>query len=120
MAGGRPVPGGFGDLSAQVDDGIAEIQDWLINGPLGLSQTQIDNAFESARNSLTDNRETLTSGAIGAATTAGHVLTGLLIALFATFFLVKDGAQIWRWIVRLFPGDARAWRTAPASAPGRR
>ena len=38
--------GGFGDLSAQVDDGIAEIQDWLINGPLELSQTQIDNAFE--------------------------------------------------------------------------
>jgi predicted PurR-regulated permease PerM len=100
--------GGFGDLSAQVDDGITEIQDWLINGPLGLSQTQIDNAFDSARNSLTENRETLTSGAIGAATTAGHVLTGLLIALFATFFLVKDGAQIWRWIVRLFPGDTRA------------
>ena len=111
---------GLSDLISQVEGGIDEIQDWLINGPLGLSQTQIDNAFESARNSLSENRETLTSGAVGAATTAGHVLTGLLIALFATFFLLKDGAQIWAWMVRLFPRDTRArangaghraWRT---------
>jgi predicted PurR-regulated permease PerM len=99
---------GFEDLRAQVDEGVREIQDWLITGPLGLSQTQIDNAFESARNSLSANREALTSGAIGAATTAGHVLTGLLIALFATFFLLKDGAQIWAWVVRLLPRDTRA------------
>ncbi len=99
---------GLSDLTSQVEGGIDEIQEWLINGPLGLSQTQIDNAFESARNSLSENRESLTSGAVGAATTAGHVLTGLLIALFATFFLLKDGAQIWAWVVRLFPRDVRA------------
>jgi predicted PurR-regulated permease PerM len=49
----------------------------------------------------------LTSGAVGAATTAGHVLTGLLLALFATFFFLKDGPRIWSWVVRLFPADAR-------------
>ena len=99
---------GFNDLRSQVDEGFREIQDWLITGPLGLSQDQIDNAFESARTSLTENRGALTSGAVGAATTAGHVITGLLIALFATFFLLKDGRQIWSWIVRLFPRDTRA------------
>ena len=79
-----------------------------MDGPLGLSQTQIDNAIASAENSLRENRSSLTSGAVGAATTAGHVLTGLLIALFSTFFLLKDGSRIWAWVVRLFPRDARA------------
>jgi len=99
---------GLGDLTSQVEGGIEEIRDWLVTGPLGLSQTQIDNAIASAENSLRENRSSLTSGAVGAATTAGHVLTGLLIALFCTFFLVKDGSQIWAWVVRLFPRDVRA------------
>src|SRR5215207_9907746 len=99
---------GLGDLTSQVEGGIEAIRDWLVTGPLGLSQTQIDNAIASAENSLRENRSPLTSGAVGAATTAGHVLTGLLIALFCTFFLVKDGSQIWAWVVRLFPRDIRA------------
>ena len=98
---------GFGDLSTQVDGGIDEIRDWLVTGPLGLSDTQIDNAIQSARDSLSENRSTLTTGAVGAATTAGHVLTGLLLALFATFFFLKDGGQIFGWFVRMFPADAR-------------
>ena len=99
---------GLSDLTSQVEGGIDEIRDWLVDGPLGLSQTQIDNAIASAENSLRENRSSLTSGAVGAATTAGHVLTGLLIALFSTFFLLKDGSRIWAWVVRLFPRDARA------------
>lgn len=98
---------GFGDLRTQVDGGIDEIRDWLVTGPLSLSDTQIDNAIQSARDSLSENRATLTTGAVGAATTAGHVLTGLLLALFATFFFLKDGAQVFGWFVRLFPADAR-------------
>ena len=99
---------GLGDLTSQVDAGFDEIQNWLITGPLNLSQQQIDSAFASAREALTNNRETLTSGAVGAATTVGHVLTGLLLALFATFFFIKDGDRVWDWVVRLFPRDARA------------
>lgn len=98
---------GLGDLTTQVEGGIDEIRDWLVSGPLGLSETQIDNAITSAENSLAENRATLTSGAVGAATTAGHLLTGLLLALFATFFFLKDGPLIWSWAVRLFPADAR-------------
>jgi predicted PurR-regulated permease PerM len=111
---------GFGDLTTDIDGGIDKIRDWLVNGPLGLSQDQIDSAISSARRSLSENRSTLTSGALGAATTVGHILAGLLIALFTTFFLIKDGRQVFGWAVRLFPAGAqarvagageRAWRT---------
>jgi putative heme transporter len=111
---------GLADLTEQVNGGIDKVQDWLINGPLGLSQTQINDYVDNARTSISENRSQLTNGALGAATTAGHVLTGALLTLFATIFFIKDGRQIWNWMVRLFPTGSRervagagerAWRT---------
>jgi predicted PurR-regulated permease PerM len=111
---------GFSDLSTQVNGGIDKVQDWLINGPLGLSQQQINDYVDNARSSISANRSKLTSGAIGAAGTVGEVLTGGLLTLFATIFFIKDGRQVWTWVVRLFPigsrervagAGERAWRT---------
>jgi predicted PurR-regulated permease PerM len=111
---------GLGDLTTQINGGIDKIQDWLINGPLGLSQDQINQYVDSARRSLSNNRAQLTSGALGAASTIGEIITGALLTLFATIFFIKDGRQIWTWVVRLFPRGSRervagagerAWRT---------
>lgn len=111
---------GLGDLTTQVNGGIDKVQNWLINGPLGLSQQQINDYVDRARESISQNRSKLTSGAIGAAGTVGEVLTGALLTLFATIFFIKDGRQIWTWVVRLFPAGSheriagageRAWRT---------
>jgi len=111
---------GFSDLSTQVNGGVDKVQDWLINGPAGLSQTQINDYVDNARTSLSANRSRLTSGALGAAGTVGEVLTGALLTLFATIFFIKDGRKVWTWVVRLFPAGSqervggageRAWRT---------
>lgn len=111
---------GFADLSTQVNGGVDKVQDWLINGPLGLSQQQINDYVDNARTSLSENRSRLTSGAVGAAGTVGEVLTGALLTLFASIFFIKDGRQVWTWVVRLFPlgsrervagAGERAWRT---------
>jgi predicted PurR-regulated permease PerM len=116
----RQFANGYSDLASQVDEGVAEIRDWLVTGPLSLSQGQIDSAIQGARDSIRNNRSTLTSGALTTATTVGHVLTGALLTLFATFFFIKDGPRIWAWVVRLFPSGTeqavhgaglRAWRT---------
>ena len=40
-------------------------------------------------------------------TTAGHVLAGFLLTLFATLFFLIDGKGVWRWIVGLFPRRSR-------------
>ncbi len=98
---------GYDELADQVEGGIDKIRDWLVTGPLGLSEEQIDSAIDSAQQSLEDNRNTLTTGALGVATTLGHVITGALLVAFSTFFFVKDGRRIWTWTVRLFPRDLR-------------
>ena len=40
-------------------------------------------------------------------TAVGHVVAGLFIVLFATYFFLADGAKIWAWLVRLFPRAGR-------------
>ena len=110
----------FGDLSTQVGDGIDSVRDWLVTGPLSLSQTQLNEAFESAQNTLTENQDVLTSGALTTAVTVGELLAGTALALFTLFFFLQDGRHIWTWVNRLFPTHAqasideaasRSWRT---------
>jgi predicted PurR-regulated permease PerM len=86
---------------------VAKIQDWLKTGPLSLSQSQLDGLFKSVQDWFSNNRETLTTGALSTATTLGHVLTGLFLVLFSTFFFLRDGRPISRFIIGLLPHGAR-------------
>jgi predicted PurR-regulated permease PerM len=69
------------------------------------------------------NSSRLVSGALGVASTAADVASGLFIALFSTFFFLSTGGRIWAWVVTLFPRSARprvegaavhAWATLTA------
>ena len=114
------ITSSFADLSDQVAGGIESVRNWLVNGPLSLSQSQLDAAFESARDAVTNNRDVLTTGALTTAVTVAEVITGLALALFTLFFFLKDGRRIWGWVNRLFPprtqaaideAASRSWRT---------
>lgn len=97
----------FDDLSAQVGEGVDEVQAWLGQGPLHLSQQQLDDGLERLQRSVTDNQGALTSGAVSTAATLGEVLAGFFVVLFTLFFFLRDGDQIWRFLCRLLPGSAQ-------------
>jgi putative heme transporter len=98
---------GLPDLTKNASEGIDKIQNWLKTGPLHLSDRQIDSVVESAQQWVQEHSDTLTSGAVATATTAFEVLTGLILVLFSTFFFLRDGGRIWRFITRLVPVRAR-------------
>jgi predicted PurR-regulated permease PerM len=108
---------GAPELSRNAASGVGTIQDWLKNGPLNLSQTQLDSVFTGVRNWFNDNRGTLTSGALNIGSTLGHVLAGIFLVLFATFFFLRDGRRISRFLIGLLPHGARE-RMAGASEVG--
>jgi predicted PurR-regulated permease PerM len=99
---------GFPQLSVKAQDGLKQIQDSLKSGPLHLSEEQLQGLFASVQNWFGSNQQTLTSGALSTATTLGHVLTGLFLVLFSTFFFLRDGRKISRFLIGLLPGRARA------------
>ncbi len=73
VAGGQ-IGSGFSDVADSAEDGVGEIRDWLINGPLGIQEETLDNFVERAEQTISDNSDRLTSGAIGAATAAAEVV----------------------------------------------
>jgi predicted PurR-regulated permease PerM len=93
-------------VTDQVSQGIDKVRNYLADGPLHLSQKQIDGLVSDIQRSLTSNRGKVVSGVISTASVAFEVLAGILVALFATFFFVYDGAGIWTWIVTRFPPAA--------------
>ncbi|MEU8657188.1 AI-2E family transporter [Actinoplanes philippinensis] len=95
------------DLSARVTQGIDEVQTWLSRGPLHLTDAQLSQYVEQARNAFTANQGAVTSGAISTAATLGEVVTGFFLVLFTLFFFLRDGAQIWSFLCRLLPREAQ-------------
>jgi putative heme transporter len=104
---------GLPQLTDNASEGIRQIQDWARTGPLHLSDEQVDAAIASGQNWINSNTSSLTATGVATATTLAEVLTGALLVLFATFFFLRDGRKIWRFIVRLFPVNAR-WSLSDA------
>jgi predicted PurR-regulated permease PerM len=94
-------------LSENAQGGIRQIQGWLKRGPLHMSDQQLNSIVGEAQQWLTEHRSTLTTGALSTATTAFDVLASTFLVLFATFFFLRDGRRIWRFLVSLLPVAAR-------------
>jgi putative heme transporter len=94
-------------LGQKATDGINKIQAWTRNGPLHLTQQQINDLGKELTEWFTNHRDTLTTGALSTAGTLGEILAGLFLVLFTTFFFLRDGRRISRFLINLLPGDAR-------------
>ena len=104
------MAGGASDLADSTVAGLGEIRQWLQEGPLHATDSQIDGYIDQAQRAIaerSDEGEILTR-ITELGTTLTHVFAGFFIVLFATYFFMADGARIWSWLVRLAPRTARA------------
>ena len=105
---GQQVATGAHDLAESTVTGLGQIRDWLKEGPLQASDSQINAYLERAQRGI---RTWAEGDVLGQVTEVGtavtHVFAGLFIVLFATYFFLADGDRIWSWLVRLAPRAAR-------------
>lgn len=113
---GRQLALGFQELWGEALTGVQQVQDWLAEGPLHLTATQIDQYIQEATAALQNNSSSILSGALSFGSTAGHFAAGLVLALFILIFFLLEGGRIWAFLVRLLPRQARI----PADGAGRR
>ncbi|GAB4099038.1 AI-2E family transporter [Sinomonas halotolerans] len=104
---GRQLTAGFRALWNQALEGVAEVQRWLAEGPLQISASQLDAYLKEAQDLLSSNQGSLVSGVLSVGSSAGHLITGALIALFVLVFFLLEGERIWTFLVRLLPRRAR-------------
>jgi predicted PurR-regulated permease PerM len=105
---GQQIAQGASDLSAQVVTGLDQIRGWLKTGPLQASDSQIDGYIKSAQDAVTSSNKEIVSRLTEVTTAVSHIVAGLFIILFGTYFFLADGNRIWAWIVRIFPRASRA------------
>ncbi|GAA1939854.1 AI-2E family transporter [Microbacterium aoyamense] len=86
---------------------VDRLRDYLIAGPLHLTEEQIDGYLDQAWTLIQEQAELLWSGALALGTTLAHVATGAVLTLFILLCLLADGAGIWKWTTRIFPKRAR-------------
>jgi predicted PurR-regulated permease PerM len=117
---GQQVATGFADLRDDAADGLAELQKQLANGPLNLTNDQLDDYVKQAQDAIRGNSSTVVSSALSVTSTFGHVVTGFFLVLFSSYFFLAGGEGIWGWVVGLFPrpvrprvrgAGVRAWAT---------
>lgn len=94
-------------LGDQITDGVNQFRDWLKDGPLNLDAAQVDKLSRDVTKSIQEHQGELISGAIETVRTAAEVLGAFLLILLSTFFLLRDGEQIWAWTLRLMPRTAQ-------------
>ena len=105
---GQQVANGAQDLADQASAGLGEIKNWLRDGPLHASDSQINDYIKRAQDALASTGESIdASNVTQVGTAVGHVFAGFFIILFSTYFFLADGERIWAWLVRIAPRAAR-------------
>ncbi|CAM5335074.1 hypothetical protein SBADM41S_11854 [Streptomyces badius] len=106
-------------LSDRVRDGIDELKRWLLDSPFHVTESQINDIAKNLNDTIGTNTEEITSAGLQGVTVMVEFLTGLLLAMFCTLFLLYDGKRIWEWSLRLVPAAARPGvaRAAPRAGP---
>ncbi|MEN8651185.1 AI-2E family transporter [Streptomyces sp. 21So2-11] len=115
------------NLSDRLRDGIEELKRWLLNSPFHVTEDQINDIAKNLSDAVGTNTEEITSAGLQGVTVMVEFLTGILLAMFSTLFLLYDGKRIWEWSLKLVPSPARpgvagagprAWRTLTAYVRG--
>lgn len=104
---GQRLSVGFADLWNQALIGIQQIQDWLFNGPLQLTNDDLQKVLDDTLNELRGNATSILSEAISWGSAVGQILTGVLLTFFTLIFLLLDGRKIGLFMINLLPRMAR-------------
>lgn len=94
-------------LTDKVQDGIQELKSWALNGPFHVSEDQINDIAKNLSDWLGDNSKEVTSAGLEGVTVLVEFLSGALLAMFVTLFLLYDGRRIWNWTLKFVPAAAR-------------
>ncbi len=122
------VPGlgeGLSEMGDDVNAGIQEIRTWLRDGPLDVSDRDLDAYIDQAIEQARENFSGISSGLLGGATVAFEVVTGAVLALLTAFFYLKDGDRAYHALLervsdpdRVRRGVEAAWGTLSSYVRG--
>lgn len=109
------IMGQVSELTRQFEQVRESFTTWLTQGPLDLSQQQIENYAEQATETIQQQWGRIASSLVSVVVAIGGFLTALVLA----FFLIRDSQGINRWLLnRVVAADQQALVRAAAERAG--
>jgi predicted PurR-regulated permease PerM len=86
-------------LVSEVKHTTTQIQSWLAGPPLHLKGNSVQKALNGIPGYLSKHQSVVEGTVVTGGKIASEFLGGLVLMLFVTFFLIKDGERIWAWLL---------------------
>jgi len=99
------------DVGSTSDD----LQRWLAGPPFHLHRAGLEQLSNRLLTFLKQHQSAVAGTVVSGGRIFLEVVAGLVLMLFVTFFLLKDGERIWAWLTSFFGDEART-RTRGAGA----
>jgi predicted PurR-regulated permease PerM len=104
-------------LSKEVRHTAVEVRTSLAGPPFHLNSARIEDYSNQIVHFLNQHQSMVAGTVVTGGRIVLEVLTGLILTIFITFFLLKDGDRIWSWLISgLRPGARQRAGNAGAAA----
>jgi putative heme transporter len=98
----------FRDLGPTLEKSIDDLEDWLVNdSPFDISRRDVNEFRQESGTRVRDALESQSGTVVSGTVVAFEVITGLVLALVTTFFVLKDGDRFGRWLLTFVPEHRR-------------
>jgi predicted PurR-regulated permease PerM len=97
----------YPSLVIQVKHTTTQVQAWLAGPPFHLHTGNLQKLSNDIVKYLSQHKSVVEGTVVTGGKIVAEVLAGLVLMFFVTFFLVKDGDRIWRWLTSVLPTDRK-------------
>jgi predicted PurR-regulated permease PerM len=94
-------------LQTEVKHTAHVVQASLAGAPFHLGSARLQQYYNDLVHFLSQHKSLIAGTVVTGGKIFLELLTGLILMMFVTFFLLKDGERIWAWLVKELPNDAR-------------
>lgn len=118
----------FGSLGPTLSEAVDDLETWIVDdSPFALDRGDVADLRERISSSLGTAIESSTGLLVSGAVAVVEGLTGLILAVVTTFFILKDGPRFQSWVIASVPEPRRelvsrtgatAWTTIGAYLRG--
>jgi predicted PurR-regulated permease PerM len=101
------VSADYSTLAAEIQRTAGEVQHSLAGPPFRLNAVKLHQYYNDLVKYMSQHKGQIAGTILAGGRYAIEFLAGLVLMLFITFFLIKDGARIWWFLIRRLPPEAR-------------
>ena len=97
----------YPNLVTQVKHTTAQVQSWLSGPPFHLHTGNLQKLSDSIVKYLSQHKSLVEGTVVTGGRIVVEILAGVVLTFFVSFFLIKDGDRIWKWLTSRFQPDRK-------------